>query len=111
MDKGGRIGAIQGVVLKLGERPVEVAALAGADAPRVPAMPVEAELRVTDVRTLEVVAVARSAADGRFRIELPPGPYELQVVDAGEAAGPPVHVEAARDAMADVCVYFDTGVR
>jgi len=90
---------------------VEVAPLGRPDKPTPPPTPVEAEVRVTDARTLAVVASVRSAADGRFRIDVPAGAYELQVFERGEAAGPPLHVDAGGERMVDVTVYFDTGVR
>src|SRR5256885_1632570 len=106
-----RTSAIRGLVVKMGERPVEVAPLERSDMPSPPATPVEAEVRATDIRTLAVVATVRSTAEGRFLIDAPAGAYELQAYEGGEAAGPPLYVDTARGPLVDVTVYLDTGVR
>jgi hypothetical protein len=59
------------------------------------------------------VTTVRSATDGRFRINLPPGQYELEALNPGNgsAAGPPLLVTVGPDAPTETTLRFDTGIR
>jgi hypothetical protein len=52
-----------------------------------------------------------SAPGGRFRFELSPGEYELQVFQVGTAAGPATDAVVKRGETTQVTLRFDTGVR
>lgn len=100
---------VEGIVLAGPTCPVE-----RADSP-CPDQPAEAEIQVTDPDTQEVILVARSGADGRFRIPLPPGEYVLLALPARPAGPPvsskpePVTVRAGR--FTEITLRIDTGIR
>jgi hypothetical protein len=79
-----------------------------------PDRPFQAELTLRYLGSGDVAAVVASDAEGRFRVELPPGLY---IVDPGQpllvtdpkAEPDTVEVEAGR--FAQVVVRFDSGVR
>jgi hypothetical protein len=79
-----------------------------------PDRPFQAELTLRYLESGDVAAVVASDAEGRFRVELPPGLY---IVDPGQpllvtdpkAEPDTVEVEAGR--FSQVVVKFDSGVR
>jgi hypothetical protein len=75
--------------------------------------PVQADIRVLEVRSGRVVTTVRSSAGGRFRIELPAGRYELQVLRPADrsASGPPQLVIVQPHAFSQATLQFDTGIR
>jgi hypothetical protein len=75
--------------------------------------PVQADIRVLEVRSGQVVTTIRSSADGRFRIKLPAGQYELQVLRPTDrsASGPPQLVVVQPHAFSQATLQFDTGIR
>jgi hypothetical protein len=75
--------------------------------------PVQADVRVLQVRSGRVVATVRSTAEGRFRIELPAGRYELQALRPADrsAAGPPRLVVVRPHELSEATLQFDTGIR
>lgn len=75
--------------------------------------PVQAGIRVLEVRSGRVVTTVRSSADGRFRIELPAGQYELQVLHPADRSpsGPPQLVIVQPHAFSQATLHFDTGIR
>jgi hypothetical protein len=75
--------------------------------------PVQADVRVSDVKSARIVGTIRSTADGQFRIPLAPGQYELQALNPtdGSTAGPPLLVEVRTNAMTETRLRFDTGIR
>jgi hypothetical protein len=100
-------GVIEGVVLSGPQCPVLIA---GSPCPD---EPVATEISVTDRSAGQVVGVARSGADGRFRILLPPGDYTLQ---AGSTTKPfprgiPFDVAVSDGDTAKVQLRVDTGIR
>jgi hypothetical protein len=74
---------------------------------------VQADIRVLEVRSGRVVTTVRSSADGRFRIELPAGQYELQVLRPADrsASGPPQLIVVRPHAFSQATLQFDTGIR
>jgi Carboxypeptidase regulatory-like domain len=55
---------------------------------------------------------ARSGSDGRFRLALPPGDYEVQaLVTAGAMFAKPVKVTVPPGEFVSVDVLLDTGIR
>jgi hypothetical protein len=78
-----------------------------------PDEPFEAEIRVVDPGSGEVVATTRSGKDGRFVVELAPGSYMLEGVSPGEAFpfAKPVDVTVEPHAFTNATVAFDTGIR
>jgi hypothetical protein len=78
-----------------------------------PDEPYEATIRVRD-ESGEVVATVRSAADGRFRVDLVPGRYVLEPVAPNEGAPPyagPLEVQVAAHAFTPVTITYDSGIR
>ena len=103
-----------------GDSGVEGVVLSGPNCPVVqegspcPDTPAKAEIQVTDPNTQEVIAIAQSGADGRFRIELPPGEFVLLALppNAGPApSGKPVPVTVIGGSFVTVTLYIDTGIR
>ncbi len=77
----------------------------------IPDRPYQAAFSVLDPSGAQV-AVARSDAAGKFRVELPPGSYTLRPLVSGRfphASDQPVTVESGR--MARVIIRFDSGIR
>ena len=76
-----------------------------------PDEPVAAEvvaMRLEDHETFSV----RSGSDGRFRLALPPGDYEVQaLVTAGAMFAKPVNVTVPPGEFVRVEVPLDTGIR
>jgi hypothetical protein len=76
-----------------------------------PDEPVSAEVLVLNLDGREV-ARAQSGPDGRFRIALEPGTYEVQaLVTAGAMFAKPVNVTVSAGDFAQVSVLLDTGIR
>ena len=76
--------------------------------------PYEAAVRVVRAGSDDVVASARSGADGRFRVNLAPGRYTLIAASPDNAVLPyasPVDVTVVAHRFADVTIRFDTGIR
>jgi hypothetical protein len=75
--------------------------------------PIQATVQVTDAATGRVVATLRTSSDGRFRIALAPGRYQVQVLDPPSQlrARPAPPVEVSVTGMAEVRLYVDTGIR
>ena len=71
------------------------------------------KITVLEVRSGQVVTTIRSSADGRFRIKLPAGQYELQVLRPTDrsASGPPQLVVVQPHAFSQATLQFDTGIR
>jgi hypothetical protein len=62
----------------------------------------------------EVVATVRSGDDGRFRVNLRPGQYDLVPLSPNEGAPPhaaPVAVRVQPHAFAPVTISYDSGIR
>ncbi|HKO32107.1 MAG TPA: carboxypeptidase-like regulatory domain-containing protein, partial [Candidatus Limnocylindria bacterium] len=59
------------------------------------------------------VSTATTGDDGRFRLDLPPGTYEVQPqpVDGLMGTAPPVSVTVVMGQLAEVTVSYDTGIR
>jgi hypothetical protein len=79
-----------------------------------PDRPYQAELRVLEESSGRVVVTFTSGADGRFRVDLPPGRYVLDpgeplLVDEPRAEKMTINVEAG--SYTEVTVRFDSGVR
>src|SRR5919106_4749124 len=76
-----------------------------------PDKPVSAEvvaMRLEDRKTFSV----QSGSDGRFRLPLPPGEYEVQgLVTAGAMFAKPVNVTVPPGEFIHVDVPLDTGIR
>lgn len=76
-----------------------------------PDKPVSAEvvaMRVEDRRSFNV----HSGSDGRFRLALPPGTYEVQaLVTAGAMFAKPVSVTVLPGEFTQLDVLLDTGIR
>jgi hypothetical protein len=76
--------------------------------------PLEANIRVLDPGSSDVVATTSSGKDGRFVVRLAPGRYVLEGVSpAGEAFpfAKPVDVTVRPDTFTSATVAFDTGIR
>lgn len=75
--------------------------------------PVQADIRVLEVRSGQIVTTVRSSASGRFRIELPAGQYELQALRPADrsASGPARLVVVQPHAFSQATLQFDTGIR
>lgn len=75
--------------------------------------PARAEVRAVAVDSGAVVATVQSDTHGRFEVDLEAGQYELQAHDPddGSAAGPPLLVTIRRQAVTEVVVTLDTGIR
>jgi hypothetical protein len=75
--------------------------------------PVQATVQVSDAATGRVLATVRTSPDGRYRIPLPPGHYQVQVLnppsELGARPAPPVEVTVT--GMAEVRLFVDTGIR
>jgi len=79
-----------------------------------PSQPYETELLIRDAETGEVIERVRSDAEGRFRLELPPGSYSVappprQLVSEPQAEPVPVTVQANEWVV--VRIAFDSGAR
>jgi hypothetical protein len=76
-----------------------------------PDKPVSAEVVAMRLEDREVFSV-RSGPDGRFRLALPPGTYEVQaLVTAGAMFAKPVNVTVSSGGFVRVDVLLDTGIR
>jgi hypothetical protein len=75
--------------------------------------PTEATIQVVDTATGRTAATVRTTPDGRFRIELPPGRYQVQVLNpsSGMAAKPTPPVIVSGTGMTEVTFTVDTGIR
>ncbi len=76
--------------------------------------PYEAAVRVVRAGSDDIVASARSGANGRFRVNLAPGRYTLIATSRGNGRLPyaaPVDVTVLAHNFADVTIHFDTGIR
>jgi hypothetical protein len=75
--------------------------------------PTRARMRATAVSTGSVVATVRSDADGRVRVDLPAGQYELQALELDQPVeqGPPLFAGDSADRVTDAVVRVDTGIR
>jgi hypothetical protein len=78
-----------------------------------PEKPYEADIRVVDADSGEVVATTSSGKDGRFVVRLAPGRYVLEGVSPGEAFpfAKPVDITVRPDTFTSATVAFDTGIR
>ena len=76
-----------------------------------PDKPVAAEVIAMRLEDRETFSV-RSGSDGRFRLALPPGNYEVQaLVTAGAMFAKPVNVTVTAGHFVHVNVPLDTGIR
>jgi hypothetical protein len=76
-----------------------------------PDEPVAAEVIAMRLEDRETFSV-RSGSDGRFRLALPPGDYEVQaLVTAGAMFAKPVNVTVTAGEFVHVDVPLDTGIR
>jgi hypothetical protein len=76
-----------------------------------PDKPVAAEVVAMRLEDREEFS-ARSGSDGRFRLELGPGTYEVQaLVTAGAMFAKPVNVTVPPGEFVRVDVLLDTGIR
>jgi hypothetical protein len=113
---GGPDGTIRGQVVAGPACPVESAPADGSttsERDECADTPTRARIRVTAVSTGSVVATVRSDADGRFRVDLPAGQYELQALDLDQPVeqGPPLLSRVSADRVTDAVVRVDTGIR
>lgn len=79
-----------------------------------PEVPLPARVVVVDAVTAGEVTAVRTDADGRFRIPLPPGSYQLRGENLTGAALPtalPVPVTVRAGEFTEAIVRFDSGVR
>lgn len=79
-----------------------------------PEVPLQARVVALRANSTERVATVETGADGRFRIPLPPGGYELHgenLTDAPVPTAMPVPVTVVDGEFAQVTVRFDSGVR
>ena len=99
------VSGIEGMVLLGPQCPVVTA---GSPCPD---KPVAAEVVATRLEDREVFN-AQSGSDGRFRLALPPGEYEVQaLVTAGAMFAKPVNVTVPPGEFVHVDVPLDTGIR
>jgi hypothetical protein len=76
-----------------------------------PDEPVSAEVVAMRLEDREVFS-AQSGSDGRFRLGLDPGTYEVQaLVTAGAMFAKPVNVTVPPGEFVEVDVFLDTGIR
>ncbi|HEV8681775.1 MAG TPA: carboxypeptidase-like regulatory domain-containing protein [Actinomycetota bacterium] len=76
-----------------------------------PDKPVSAEVIAMRLEDREVFRV-QSESDGRFRLALDPGTYEVQaLVTAGAMFAKPVNVTVRAGEFVHVNVFLDTGIR
>jgi hypothetical protein len=75
--------------------------------------PTAARIQVTAVNSGSVVTTVRSDTDGRFRVDLPAGQFELQALGLADpgVAGPPLLVRVRPGRLTDAVVQVDTGIR
>lgn len=76
-------------------------------------IPLPARISIKDSRGT-TVAETSSNDQGEFRMDLPPGPYEVRAVNLTGAPLPsalPEHVVVGTGTFTDVIVTFDSGVR
>ena len=79
-----------------------------------PEVPLQARVTVLRADSAGRVAVVETDTDGRFRVPLPPGRYELRGENLAAAPVPtamPVSVTVVDGEFARVTVRFDSGVR
>jgi hypothetical protein len=78
-----------------------------------PGRPLEANIRVLDAGSSDVVATTSSGKDGRFVVRLAPGRYVLEGVSPGEAFpfAKPVDITVRPDTFTSATVAFDTAIR
>ena len=79
-----------------------------------PEVPLRARVVVLRVNSTENVAMVETGTDGRFRILLPPGGYELRgenLTGAPVPAAMPVVATVVANEFTQVTVRFDSGVR
>jgi hypothetical protein len=74
--------------------------------------PTQADIRVRAVSSGRVVTTVRTAANGGFHVNLPPGQYELQALSpSGPWAAPPQLVTVRPGALTQITLQLDTGIR
>jgi hypothetical protein len=109
-------GTVRGQVLAGPGCPVETAPADGSTAgggDECADRPTAARIQVTAVNSGSVVATVRSDADGRFRVDLPAGQFELQALGLADpgVACPPLLVHVRPGRATDAVVHVDTGIR
>ncbi|MGW2740779.1 carboxypeptidase-like regulatory domain-containing protein [Streptomyces sp. NPDC001450] len=97
---------VKGVVVRWPTCPVE-----GAPESRDCSRPAEATVRVRDRSSDTEVATARTGPDGRFRVPLRAGAYEVRARTSGTAHCAPVDVTVSPDAYTEITIRCDTGLR
>jgi hypothetical protein len=96
---------IQGRALAGPQCPVEIA---GSPCPD---LPFDGTVIATNVATGDVATV-ETDADGRFRLSLPPGTYEVSIVSQSPPPfAKPQTVEVERETFTTITVAVDTGIR
>ncbi|MFE1309090.1 carboxypeptidase-like regulatory domain-containing protein [Streptomyces sp. NPDC058755] len=97
---------VRGVVVRWPTCPVE-----GAPESQDCSSPAEATVRVRDRSSDTEVATAHTGPDGRFRVPLRAGAYEVRARTSGTAHCAPVEVTVRPDAYTKITVRCDTGLR
>ncbi|MFF7123531.1 carboxypeptidase-like regulatory domain-containing protein [Streptomyces sp. NPDC016566] len=85
--------------------------VAGAPESRDCSRPAEATVRVRDRSSDTEVAAVRTGPDGRFRVPLRAGAYEVRARTAGTAHCAPVEVTVRPGTYAEITIRCDTGLR
>ncbi|WP_406476397.1 carboxypeptidase-like regulatory domain-containing protein [Streptomyces sp. NBC_01615] len=96
---------VKGVVVRWPTCPVE-----GAES-RDCGKATEATVRVRDRSSDTEVATVRTGPDGRFRVPLRAGAYEVRAQVSGTARCTPVDVTVAPGVYTEITVRCDTGIR
>ncbi|MFF4039759.1 carboxypeptidase-like regulatory domain-containing protein [Streptomyces sp. NPDC001816] len=97
---------VRGVVVRWPTCPVE-----GAPESQDCSRPAEATVRVRDRSSDTEVARVHTGPDGRFRVPLRAGAYEVRARTSGPAHCAPVEVTVRPDAYTKITVRCDTGLR
>lgn len=108
---GGGSGTPSGI---RGTTVVDIGCPTTMDASACPTRPLAARIEITPVDAGAAPRTVRSGADGRFRVELEPGAYELRPTSQLHAPLPradPVSVQVCDGEFSTVTIRFDSGVR
>ncbi len=79
-----------------------------------PDVPTEAQVQVTTTDGSRVVALGRTDAEGRFRLNVEPGDYLAQAIPIGQEGivfGKPVNVTVVAGRFTETNLSLDNGIR
>lgn len=111
------IGCADNSSVVAGESGVEGVVLVGPTCPveslesPCPDRPIEAEVSVVRAGSDDVVRVAHSGSDGRFRTSVQPGEYTLSASASGAMSCKPENVTVEAGQFTEVTILCDTGIR